>query len=282
MARKPPSAVALDSITPSVNMLLYSRHGSGKTVWGGLGVDLIISCEKDRGMSARAMGSTAQLVQCKDFDDFEAAKQAWEDGYYGDPEWTMFDSATSIQEKLAQAINEREHRASPAKRKLDVFQIQDYLELQNATKRIVAEVCDVPRNVLFTAQDMHIDTDDDELVLPYIDGKKGGISTIICGMMTAVGFMKVLEEDSDKEPVRRIYWQPHHPYATKDWTNSLGKYTDDVPLSECWRRIQAKTGGSIPSGPIAAANTSKRKPPTAVPPAAGGAAARRAARTVAQ
>src|ERR1700743_1645669 len=124
-ARKAPTPVALDDAPLSVNMLVYGKSGVGKTVLGGGrgGADLIISCEKDRGVSARRQNGKGKLIWCKDFEDFLAAEKAWEDGVSGDPDWTLFDSLTSIQDKAIQWILAREFRKAGAEdgaRKLDV------------------------------------------------------------------------------------------------------------------------------------------------------------------
>jgi hypothetical protein len=237
-------------MVPSINMLVFGDSGIGKTVFGGGagGADLIISTEKDKGVSARRHGGKGKIIVCPTYEEFLAAKQAWEDGVYGDPEWTMFDSLTSIQEKLIQWILEREFgKAGGAEgsRKLDVLQIQDHLEYQNATRRLVSELCDTPRNVLFTAQSMNVETDGgDERVLPFLDGKKGGVSNYVCGMMTCVGYMKLINVPATtaagKETEiahRRIYWQPKPPYFAKDWTDSLGRYTTDVTLAQAAQKI---------------------------------------------
>lgn len=274
--RKAPSAVALDEHMPSINMLVYGKSGVGKTVLGAGrdGSQLTISCEKDKGMSARRQGGTGKIVVCRNYIDFVAAVEKWEDGGYGNPTWTTFDSLTSIQAKLIDSILEREFRAHPETRKRDVLQIQDHLEYQNATRRLVSELCDVPRNSLFLAQDMNIETDGgDESVLPFIDGKKGGVANFVCGLMTSVGYMKMLRRKGTSEKIRRTLWQPAPPYFAKDWTDSLGDYTDDLTLTQIWQQIQKGDSDSKPRTRPA------RTPASAVIPRQQGAAARRAALT---
>lgn len=263
---KAPTAVALDEQLPSVNMLLYGNSGIGKTVFGlgRGGAQLTISCEKDRGMSAKRQGGTGKYIYCANYDEFVAAVDAWEDGANGDPEWTVFDSLTSIQAKMIDWILEREFGKSPEARKRDVLQIQDHLEYQNATRRLVSRLCDVPRNCLFTAQSMNVETDGgDESVLPFLDGKKGGVANYACGMMTVVGYMKVMNVKDSDRIVRRTYWQPHPPYFAKDWTDSLGLFTDDLTLTQVWNRIQGAT--SAPSKAEAKTNSSRRITEDATP-----------------
>jgi hypothetical protein len=274
-ARKAPTPVALDETPVSVNMLVYGKSGIGKTVFGAGagGADLVISCEKDKGASARRLGGKGKIIVCPDFETFLAAKQAWEDGEYGDPEWTLFDSLTSIQSKAIDWILSREFgKAAQGTRKLDVLQIQDHLEYQNLTRRLIGELCDNPRNVIMTAQDMNVDTDGgDESVLPALEGGKGKISNFVCGMMTCVGYMKIIEHGTENEKgteVRRIYWQPRPPYFAKDWTDSLGKFTDNRTLAQISARI---------NGAFNAEGESRPAPATATG-GLSGAAARRAAR----
>lgn len=278
--RKAPTAVALDAHIPSINMLVYGNSGVGKTVFGGGrgGADLVISCEKDQGVSARRQGGRGKIVVCRDYEDFMAAVEKWESGGYGDPEWTHFDSLTSIQFKLIDSILKREYGKQP-ERKRDVLQLQDHLEYQNATKRLIGELCDVPRNIIFTAQDMAGETEEgDEYILPYLDGKKGGISNFVCGLMTSIGYMKVIPR-KDESLVRRIYWQPRPPYFAKDWTDALGKYTDDLTLAEIWKKIQASGPvGPRPRSATARSGPTPRKAPAARPAPALSAAQRRAAR----
>lgn len=259
-ARKAPTPVALDDAPMSVNMLVYGKSGIGKTVLGAGrgGADLIISCEKDRGVSAKRQGGKGKIIWCQDFDQFMDAKKKWEDGEYGDPEWTLFDSLTSIQDKAIQWILAREYRKAGGEegaRKLDVLQLQDHLEYQNLTRRLMSELCDTPRNAIFTAQEMNVETDGgEESVLPLLEGGKGKISNFTCGMMTCVGYMKVIErpvsEGSDEtKTIRRIYWQPKPPYFGKDWTDSLGKFTDNKTLTQLWKQIQGSGTSSIDAAP---------------------------------
>lgn len=252
--RKAPTAVALDEEIPSINMLLYGKSGVGKTVFaaGRAGAQLTISCEKDKGMSAKRQGGTGKYIRCADYEDFLAAIEAWEAGRYGNPEWTAFESLTSIQAKMIDWILEREFGKQPETRKRDVLQIQDHLEYQNATRRLLSELCDVPRNKIFTAQDMNVETDGgDESVLPFLDGKKGGVANYACGMMTCVGYMKILHPKGSENVVRRTYWQPRPPYFAKDWTDSLGAFTDDLTLDDVWKRIKATDVDKPPPRPRA-------------------------------
>lgn len=274
-ARKAPSAVALDAHMPSVNMLVYGKSGVGKTVFGAGrgGAELTISCEKDRGVSARRQGGKGKIVFCADYETFLAAVQKWEDGGYGNPIWTLFDSLTSIQTKLIDWILEREFGKQPESRKRDVLQIQDHLEYQNATRRLIGQLCDTPRNALFVAQDMNVETDGgDESVLPFLDGKKGGVANYVCGMMTCVGYMKVMRRKGSEDIVRRTFWQPNPPYFAKDWTDALGEHTDDLTLAQIWRKIQGSSDTPSDSG-------ARPGPAAAVVARRQGAAARRAARS---
>lgn len=242
--RTPPSAVPLQSSKPGVSLLIYGHLGIGKTVFGSGpgGASLTISTEKDEGISAKKAGGTGEIVVCRSLDEFLSAKEAWEDGYYGNPEWTSFDAWTSMQERMKTAVLEREFGKDPT-RKRDVMQIQDHLEYQNMTKRIISELCDSPRNVLFTAHDQMITSEEGEdEVIPLLDGKDGGIAKICASMVTSIGYMRLIQKstgdtEKDVEDIRRIYWQPRPPYMAKDWTGSLGRWTDNATLEEISDKI---------------------------------------------
>lgn len=263
--RKPPSAVSLEDARPSVSVLVYGHPGVGKTVWGGGpgGADLIISTEKDEGISAKTQGGRGKIIVCRDFEQFLAAKEAWESGYYGNPEWTLFDSWGSIQEKMIKWILEREF-GKDAKRKLDVMQIQDHLEYQNMTKRIIGELCDSPRNVVFTAHSMKVSSDEgEEQWLPMLQGKDGGIATICAGMVTVAGYLRVIQPPGEKDNLeadvtRRIYWQARPPYFAKDWTGRLPRYTDNASLSQIAARINGNDRSAMDSSPTSKPGVSKK------------------------
>jgi hypothetical protein len=218
--------------------------GIGKTVLGAGpgGSELTISTEKDEGISAKNAGGTGDIVICRSWEAFEDAKAAWEDGYYGNPKWTTFDCWTSMQERIKTHVLEREYGKDPT-RKRDVMQIQDHLEYQNITKRIISELCDSPRNILFTAHDQKLSTDEGEdEFLPLLDGKDGGIAKICASMVTSIGYMRLIQKSTgddqkDVQDIRRIYWQPRPPYAAKDWTGKLGRWTDDLTLEQISDKI---------------------------------------------
>lgn len=245
----PPPAVPLEESNPSINIVIHGYPGVGKTVFGGGrgGADLIISCEKDGGVSARNNGGKGKIVRCKNWEQFLAAKAAWEDGYYGDPEWTLFDSWSSIQNHLADSILAREFGLQARGRKRDVPQLQDHQEIQNATKRIIGEICDAPRNVIFTAHTMsQVAQDGEDQMMPMLVGKDGAIAAFCCGLVTCIGYLRLInpKEDQDDEAVtkvtRRIYWQPRPPYVAKDWTGRLGRFTDNKTLADISTMMGAK------------------------------------------
>jgi AAA domain len=265
MAVKPPTAVALDESHPTTNILLYGAPGVGKTVFGGGrgGADLIISTEKDKGQSAKKLGGTGQIVICRTWDEFEAARAAWEDGFYGDPKWTLFDTATSIQSKLIDSILIREYKrfANDPTRRRDVLEIKDHQEYQNMTRRIFNEICDTPRNTIITAHEMWLGdpADDEAQLVPLIDGKQGAVSIYVASIMTAIGYMKPIRLKGSDDTTRRIYWQQRKPYITKDWTHSIGDHTDNVTLADLDRMINRPVPVSTAVASTAARSAAARR-----------------------
>ena len=251
-----PPMVELDEADTNLNVLLHSDSGTGKTVFGG-GAGLIISTEKGGAISARRAGSKAKLRHCKKWEEFVAVKAWWEAEGHTQFEWTTFDSLTSMQEMMLRWILEKAHSHN-SNRDLDVPDQNSHQKWQNYFKRTVGELCDIPANTLFTAQSMNIETEEGaERVMPMIMGQKGAISQYTCGLMTCIGYMRVV--NTKGKEIRRIYWQSRPPYYAKDWLDALGRYTDDKGLTELSPVMNAALTGSAPTTITRTRRTGARK-----------------------
>lgn len=232
-ARKPPQIVTMSDFDESINALVFGDSGCGKTVLSG-SAGLILSVESGT-ISAKRQGSTADVWPINDWPEVEAAYAWLADNPSHGYEWVSVDSLTRMQrlaEKwwMGKIVSENTHRD------LDLLAQQDYLKVQNITKRFCELFCDLPCNILFTALPMLSENAvGDERIMPQIHGQRGATSQYICGLMSCVGHMSIKRIKNTKGEIRearRITWSMQDPYFGKDRYDVLAPHTDDINLSD--------------------------------------------------
>lgn len=228
----------MDEFNESINLCVYAESGVGKTVFGGSGPPgtLILRIEKGT-MSANRLGSKAKVMPLETWTEIERAQIWLRNGGYKDFSWLVFDSLHVMQEKLWRHIMDEVVKGNST-RDPDIPAQPDHLKMQLMIRRFMTLFTDLPINCLFLAQPMNIETaDGDEMVVPMIDGKKGGLSRYTIGLMTSFGRMHLVESKTGKM-IRRITWEPDGPYVGKDRTGVLAPHTDNKTLAEIAAMIE--------------------------------------------
>jgi len=225
----------LDGATEYKNIMIYGGPGAGKTVLAGSAPGRILFFAGEPGyISAARLGArgTARLIP----DSATAvAAAAWlEDGHASKFDFLIVDGVGTIQNKALLSYAAEAFDANPAKRThRNLPDKPDYFNAQNFVKSWVARLVDCPIHVIFTAHAMFPEDKEtgDQLVYPAIQGKGYEVSSYVCGMMHAVGYMSP-RVNAEGEPVRRVLWQatkdPKNDttYFAKDQFDALGTFTD--------------------------------------------------------
>lgn len=273
----------LTGATEFKNIMVYGGPGAGKTVLAGSVPGRILFLAGEPGyISAARLGArgTARLIP----DTATAvAAAAWlEDGNASKFDWIIIDGLGTIQNKALLNYAAEAFDANPAKRAhRNLPDKPDYFNAQNFVKGWVSRMIDVPCNTFFTAHAMYPEdkATGEQLVYPYIQGKGYEVSSYVCGMMHAVGYMapRIKQTDDGPVEVRRVLWQntidpkTETTYFAKDQFNALGRTTDVGPglmMPEILAMIDSGKQNESPAAivpPVKAAATKRAAPGRRVP-----------------
>jgi hypothetical protein len=227
----------LDGATEYKNILIYGGPGSGKTVQAGTvpGRLLILAGEPGY-ISAARMGARGTVRIIPDTATAVAAAQWLEDGGASKFDWVVADGLGTMQKKFLLNYAAEAWDANPAKRahrnlpdKPDYFNAHAMYPEDKATG--------------------------EQLVYPAIQGKGYEISSYICGLMHAVGYMspRIKKVDGVDTEVRRTIWQmTRNPdnettYFAKDQFNALGRFTDDLSMAQLCQIIDSGHQNEAPA-----------------------------------
>jgi hypothetical protein len=241
----------LDGATEYKNMLVYGGPGSGKTVLAGTVPGRILLLAGEPGyISAARLGARGKARLIPDTATAVAAAQWLEDGGASQFDWIIADGLGTMQKKFLLNYAAEAWDANPAKRAhRNLPDKPDYFNAQNMVMSWVARLIDLPVNTLFTAHAMYPEdkATGEQLVYPAIQGKGYEISSYVCGLMHAVGYMspRIKKVDGADTEVRRIIWQmTRNPdnettYFAKDQFNALGRFTDDLSMAQLCQIIDS-------------------------------------------
>lgn len=266
-----PQIIGLDEDDDVVNLMIYGKPGSGKTVFGGSDDKvLFIAPEDDGTISAKRQGSKAKKWSVSDWNDIVDACEWIEenmDEVQENFDWIVVDSVTFMQKLLMRRILEDAVEENP-ERNPDVPAMQDWQVYQNRFLRFVQMINDWPINVLWTA--LVRDEEDEEensILVPDIQGKGYGMAMTVASYMTSFGNLRVemrkvkrngeYVRDSDgeivKKPHRVIIWQDQGNIQGKDRTDVLAPKTENYTLKD----VRQLIAGEVTREDI---RKSKRKP----------------------
>jgi AAA domain len=260
----------LDGAAEFKNILVYGDSGVGKTVLAGTAPGRLLMLAGEPGyISAARMGARGKARLIPDTATAVAAVRWLEDGGAQQFDWVICEGLGTMQNKFLLNYAAEAFDANPAKRAhRNLPDKPDYFNAQNFTKSWVAQLIDLPCNVLFTAHAMRPEdaATGETVVYPAIQGKTYEVSNYICGLMHAVGYMSPRIRQTEEGPiqVRRILWQSlrdprtEATYFAKDQFDALGTFTDDLSLREIVEIIDS--GQRNTEAPAAAVAAEPAKP----------------------
>lgn len=257
-----PNIISLEEFDESINMLVYGKSGSGKTVFGGTADNVLFLGVESGTVSAKRQGSKADLWPINTWEDIEEAYTWLHDNPDHGYDWIVLDSLTQMQQMLLRWIL-LNAVAENGSRDPDIPTLYDHQKWQNMFKRFVLAFCDLPANVLFTALVRNEqDEEGEDFLTPDIQGKGYQISQYVCGMMSCYGYLQV-KRKKDKETgkvqkARRITWQDTGIIQGKDRYDVLAPYTDDATLQELFEKIKEPVILEDPPKKTSAKQSSKK------------------------
>lgn len=247
MVTLPPEVEDLSKYTESINWLMFSDTGAGKTgLFGQLPNTLILAAERGTVSAARMNPNVPgrKVWPIHHWNDFVKAFE-WVKENPKAFKWISIDSVTKAQFRAMRAIMEviveRADSKSGGKgkgnRDQDLPDRPEHQKWQNMIKRYVDDFTDLPVNVLWTAQAMRReDEEGEDLLLPYIYGKDYEISAYVCAQVDIVSYYTVVRESKYK--VRRLYFEKDPPIWAKDRYGVFGHHVDiAVNEGKGWRQL---------------------------------------------
>lgn len=224
---KPRAIRPLSDYTESLNLLIYADSGAGKTVLCGSAPKGLFLATEPGTVAAKKQGSDAEVWPIDDHAELMKAHKYLEENPQ-EYTWVMLDGLTNLQEILWRESIAKGQNINPD-RDPDILAQQDYLRVQNQIKEVVRLFNDLPQNVIYTAQTMRSEDEEDEvLMLPLLSGKKGEFAQKICGMVHVVGYLSVVTpKDKTKQPFRRLHTQREGKIFAKDRYDAIGRM--DLP-----------------------------------------------------
>lgn len=261
---------------PKWNILIHADSGAGKTVFAGSDDRVLFIAPEDSGtLSALRMGSTAQKIRVRHWNDIRDAVEYLEDNpdVLAKYDVLAVDSLTEMQKMCMAAILEssRSERLSKGQDP-DTPQIQDYGKLHVLFENLVRRINELNINVLYTALSRKVeDADHNEFLVPEITGKDYGVAMKIVALMTSYGHLRVeiveVPAPTDDNPDltktvkrRTIYWEDTGTIRAKDRTTRLAPFTVNAKLKQVRLAIDGKMSRNANGKIVTAVEVTPAKP----------------------
>lgn len=199
------------------NWLIYAESGVGKTVLAGTAPRaLFLTVEAAGTESAKKMGSTADEWVVDTWRELQEAYKWLKEEGHREYDWAILDSISEAEESAWADLLNGGHTA----------RIQDYGTIGSKMKSLVDGFNRLPINMLYTAQTMRLEIEDEEtdedstLLIPLLGTRNGAVSQKVCGKVTLVGLLtrrvKTNEETGETREVRRLMLQGSKRFVAKD------------------------------------------------------------------
>lgn len=240
--KRPTAITSLRETSPQgkKNWLIYAPSGYGKTVLAGTAPRaLFLTVEAAGTESAAARGSAADEWVIEEWADLQEAFLWLKQEGHRQYDWVIVDSLSEMEELCWKDQLEAVGKEFEAR-------IQDYGIVDRRVKKLVDQFNRLPINVLYTAQQMGLEVEDDDgdsitKVLPLVGRVKGGapLSNRICGMVTLIGLLTV-KQDDDKNEFRRLWVHGGERWIAKDRHDTFSRYIDEPNIAEMVEAVDVR------------------------------------------
>jgi hypothetical protein len=227
----------------SINMLVYSHPGEGKTPFWGTGGQRLLLMDSDHGYeSAAALGSQASRASVTDYEELDEIYTWLLSTNCKEFDWVVWDSLTLFQERVliddimvdAVAENPNQDEFVPSQRQ--------YLINMNKVGRYVRNFVELPINFGISCHvDAHArDPEGNSVYMPLIQGKN--MPSRISGYMNVIGFLgkAQVEEGGNKKTVQRMLLKKKGKMYARDRFMALGSHMDYPSIPKIEAAITAK------------------------------------------
>jgi AAA domain len=260
----------IQSVNPSVNIILNGESGVGKTVLAGgasalLGARVVFCSTEEEGIiSAKRAGSTAKLIRAPDW-ELAVSGLKWGEKNLGPDDWMIFDSGTRMHYLYMRWIMQKVKGLNPT-RDVDIPAMDNHQKIQNGFMRWYDDIIKAPFNSIFITVPMTMeDAEGENKIVPQTFDSKGKVSKYISAQASVILYYDATREIEGKEGqlVRRLYAQPWPPYVAKDRYSALGpgrriEENDFTAMADIIRAIYKAREEVINAGPGKAQTTRTR------------------------
>ena len=256
MAERPRSYMAPGADDPTlatINMLVYSHPGEGKTCFWGSGNErvLIMVSDPEGIISARSLGYKVHSVLVTNYDELQDVYMWLKDDRPKGFDWVVWDSLTLFQDRALHDDIMEDAVAEFPKQDRDVPDRRQYLQSMNRIGRYIREFVDLPYNFGVSC---HADMDElpgtnGNVLMPDIQGKR--MPSKISGYMNIVGFLHKRQVEGKTVQSMQL-GKTDRIYAKNRFANSLPNLVDkptlpmiDAAIQE-WRKKQRGEKSAAP------------------------------------
>lgn len=246
------------------NWMIYADSGEGKTVLAGTAPNALFLVTEAAGTeSAKAMGSTADEWVCDTYDEFMKAYNYVKNEGHKEYEWCLVDSSSEMEELMWLDQLQKGKKKNKARNEFQPA-LADYQIIGNKVKNMVDSFNRLPINVLYTAQTMRLDIEDDEddgedttKLMPLLGSPNNGvISQKVCGKVTLIGLLQARPGKGD-DMSRRLWLQGGKRYIAKDRHDAFPRYLDNPTIEAMAKTVDARQAGQEKAATVKASKKKK-------------------------
>lgn len=249
-----------DAESGTINLLIYSHPGEGKTPFWGTGGERLLLMDSDDGYeSAIASGSKAKRATATTYSEMEELYDYFKhDTGCQDFDWVVWDGLTLFQDRamiddiMEDAMIAR--KAEPGALDRWVPSRKEYFIDHNRIGNLVRNFVALPINFGISCHVM-VDTDPNDgqtVWMPAVQGKQ--MSSKVCGYMNVVALLGTAQvKGPDNKPsgktVKRLLCQREGKLWARDRFNALGHHVDSPTVPKITNMINEKRNGTAEAAP---------------------------------